>query len=70
MPEQGPWQFGVSSSTIYGPVLDYCPDRELRKTLWQQLVAIGSVLHTTDGYSTKNDIENIRIARSVFNYMY
>lgn len=57
--------FGVDSATTYKPVLQYCPNRELRKMVWTQVMGIGSVKHATDGYSTKSDLEDIRHSRCV-----
>jgi len=53
----------VNSAAIYKPVLEYCPDRMLRKKIWSELVSIASVKHNPEGYSNKPPIESIRHSR-------
>ena len=64
-PEDGPWLVSVESVSSYRPVLSYCSDRDLRKSVWTNLVTLGSVKYAASGYSNKQAIDGVRFARWV-----
>lgn len=57
----GPWSATLQPS-IYRQVLEYCPDREIRRNIWQAIVSRGSVSVNPE-IETSVHLEEIRYLR-------
>lgn len=60
-PLQGPWKVTLEPN-IYLPIMEHCPEREIRWNVWQALVNRGSGYGDRD-LSTGMHLEEIRFAR-------
>ncbi|RZC39037.1 Peptidase M3 domain containing protein [Asbolus verrucosus] len=60
-PLQGPWKITLQPN-VYMPVMEHCPDREVRWNIWQALVNRGSGYGDRD-LATGIHLEEIRYAR-------
>lgn len=57
---KGPWKMSLQPQ-LYKPIMEYCPDREVRWNMWQALVNRGSTKNRE--MATSLNIEEIRYSR-------